>query len=133
MLAKLASQVADMHVESPILATEFAVEHFRDQTLAFDDRTGRLDEASHDFVFLRRKIEWRVVQVDLATGLMTGDAGDPAHDARQFSLAPEADLWHRCDFSEEIVFREKRELTARRTSITYLAGIDERQRGLTKG
>ena len=78
VLAKLASQVADMHVERPILATEFAVEHFQGQTLAFDDRAGRLDEAGHDFVFLRREVEWHVVQVDLATGLMTGDSGNRA-------------------------------------------------------
>lgn len=50
----------------------------------------------------------------------------------EFSLAPEADLWRGCDFSVEIVVREKRELTARRASITYLTGIDMHA-ALTKG
>jgi len=82
VLTELAAQVADVHVESPILATELAVEHFRDETLAFDDGAGRLDEAGHDFVLLRRQFEGHVIQIDLTTGLVTGDAGDPAHDAR---------------------------------------------------
>jgi len=42
----------------------------------------------------------------------------------EFSQAPEARLWRGCDFPVKFVGREKRELTARRASITCLAGID---------
>ena len=83
MLTELAPQVADVHVERPIFATEFVLEQIRDETLAFNDRAARLHEAGHDLVLHRRQIEWHIVQTDLAAGWMKGDAGDPAHDARR--------------------------------------------------
>lgn len=82
MVAELAPQIADMHVESAILWLNIALEHFREETLACHDCTDRLDEARHDCVLDRRKLERRALQRYLAIGWFPGYAGDPDQDGR---------------------------------------------------